>query len=101
MMPRLLAVSPLVVGLIFVFLTDGSYLDPIAKAESVGYGRELEVAVAGLKEMYKRGIKVGRPSSSSISSAKTDSLLRCFPAVTTASLGPLTEPTGTWSTLST
>jgi imidazolonepropionase-like amidohydrolase len=33
--------------------------DPIAKAESVGYGRELEVATAGLKEMHKRGIKVG------------------------------------------
>jgi hypothetical protein len=32
--------------------------DPIAKAEAVGYGRELEIAVAGLKEMYKRGIKI-------------------------------------------
>jgi hypothetical protein len=60
MMPRLLAVSRGGSGAKLVFLTDGSYLDPIAKAESVGYGRELEVAVAGLKEMHKRGIKVGR-----------------------------------------
>jgi hypothetical protein len=95
-------VSPVAAGLVFVLLTDGSYLDPIAKAESVGYGRELEVAVAGLKEMYKRGIKVGRlgRASLSISSAETDSLLRYFPAVTTALLGPRMELTGTWSTLS-
>ncbi|RSH89115.1 hypothetical protein EHS25_002781 [Saitozyma podzolica] len=31
---------------------------PTSKAESVGYARELEVAVAGLKEMHRRGIKV-------------------------------------------
>jgi hypothetical protein len=30
----------------------------VTKAESAGYGRELEVAIAGLKEMHKRGIKV-------------------------------------------
>lgn len=31
---------------------------PVSKAESVGYARELEVAIAGLKEMYRRGIKI-------------------------------------------
>jgi len=31
---------------------------PVSKAESVGYARELEVAIAGLKEMKKRGIKI-------------------------------------------
>ncbi|KAJ7983305.1 hypothetical protein DFH06DRAFT_1172907 [Mycena polygramma] len=31
---------------------------PVAKAEAVGYARELEIAVAGLKEMHRRGIKV-------------------------------------------
>jgi hypothetical protein len=75
-----------------------SILDPIAKAESVGYGRELEVAVAGLKEMHKRGIKVGRLVR--VDMDETDSLLRYFPAVTTALLGPRTGPTGIWSTLS-
>jgi len=31
---------------------------PQTKAENVGYKRELEVAIAGLKEMYRRGIKI-------------------------------------------
>jgi hypothetical protein len=31
---------------------------PQTKAETVGYKRELEVAIAGLKEMYRRGIRV-------------------------------------------
>ncbi|KIJ67185.1 hypothetical protein HYDPIDRAFT_84382 [Hydnomerulius pinastri MD-312] len=31
---------------------------PLEKAESVGYARELEVAIAGLKEMKRRGIKI-------------------------------------------
>ena len=31
---------------------------PQSKADSVGYKRELEIAIAGLKEMYKRGIRV-------------------------------------------
>jgi len=31
---------------------------PLAKAEAVGYAREIEIAVAGLKEMHRRGIKV-------------------------------------------
>ncbi|KAH7922427.1 hypothetical protein BV22DRAFT_1070495 [Leucogyrophana mollusca] len=31
---------------------------PVSKAESVGYARELQVAVSGLKEMKRRGIKV-------------------------------------------
>jgi hypothetical protein len=31
---------------------------PRTKAETVGYKRELEVAIAGLKEMYRRGIKI-------------------------------------------
>jgi imidazolonepropionase-like amidohydrolase len=31
---------------------------PVSKAESVGYARELEIAIAGLKEMHKRGIKI-------------------------------------------
>ncbi|KAJ7054225.1 hypothetical protein C8F01DRAFT_1164440 [Mycena amicta] len=31
---------------------------PVSKAEAVGYARELEIALAGLKEMHKRGIKV-------------------------------------------
>jgi hypothetical protein len=30
----------------------------LEKAESVEYARELEIAVAGLKEMKKRGVKV-------------------------------------------
>lgn len=29
-----------------------------SKAEKVGYKRELEIAIAGLKEMRRRGIKV-------------------------------------------
>lgn len=37
--------------------------DPVAKAEAVGYARELDIAVAGLKEMHKRGIKVSRSNS--------------------------------------
>ncbi|KAJ7689315.1 hypothetical protein B0H17DRAFT_1066878 [Mycena rosella] len=31
---------------------------PVSKAEAVGYKRELEIAVAGLKEMHRRGIKI-------------------------------------------
>ncbi|KAM0747623.1 hypothetical protein T439DRAFT_92982 [Meredithblackwellia eburnea MCA 4105] len=31
---------------------------PPSKAESVGYSRELAIAIPGLKEMYKRGIRV-------------------------------------------
>ena len=31
---------------------------PLEKAVSDGYARELEIAVAGLKEMKRRGIKV-------------------------------------------
>ncbi|KAI9463868.1 hypothetical protein HD554DRAFT_2175396 [Boletus coccyginus] len=31
---------------------------PLEKAESVGYARELEIAVAGLKEMKRRGVKI-------------------------------------------
>ncbi|KAJ7176909.1 hypothetical protein C8R46DRAFT_1077693 [Mycena filopes] len=31
---------------------------PVSKAEAVGYARELEIAVAGLKEMHRRGIKI-------------------------------------------
>jgi hypothetical protein len=31
---------------------------PKSKAEAVGYERELQVAVAGLKEMYRRGIRI-------------------------------------------
>ncbi|KAM0789788.1 hypothetical protein ACM66B_006640 [Microbotryomycetes sp. NB124-2] len=35
-----------------------AYGYPTSKAESVGYARELAVAVPGLKEMHKRGIRV-------------------------------------------
>ncbi|KAF7360603.1 Amidohydrolase [Mycena venus] len=31
---------------------------PVSKAEAVGYARELEIAVAGLKEMHRREIKI-------------------------------------------
>ncbi|KAH7914915.1 hypothetical protein BJ138DRAFT_1078528 [Hygrophoropsis aurantiaca] len=31
---------------------------PVSKAESVGYARELQVAIAGLKEMKRRGVKI-------------------------------------------
>ncbi|KAJ7841962.1 hypothetical protein B0H13DRAFT_2099115 [Mycena leptocephala] len=31
---------------------------PVSKAEAVGYARELEIAIAGLKEMHRRGIKI-------------------------------------------
>ncbi|KAJ7488924.1 hypothetical protein FB451DRAFT_1223293 [Mycena latifolia] len=31
---------------------------PASKAEAVGFARELEIAVAGLKEMHRRGIKI-------------------------------------------
>ena len=31
---------------------------PQTKAETVGYKRELEIAIAGLKEMHRRGIKI-------------------------------------------
>ncbi|KAJ6468059.1 hypothetical protein DFH09DRAFT_1328013 [Mycena vulgaris] len=31
---------------------------PVSKAEAAGYGRELEIAIAGLKEMHRRGIKI-------------------------------------------
>ena len=31
---------------------------PVSKAKSVGYARELEVAIAGPKEMHKRGIEI-------------------------------------------
>lgn len=31
---------------------------PPSKAESVGYARELAIAIPGLKEMHKRGVRV-------------------------------------------
>ncbi|KAJ7256114.1 hypothetical protein C8J57DRAFT_1345155 [Mycena rebaudengoi] len=39
--------------------TDFGY--PVSKAEAVGYARELVIAIAGLKEMHRRGIKVITP----------------------------------------
>ncbi|KAJ7437450.1 hypothetical protein B0H11DRAFT_1935918 [Mycena galericulata] len=39
-------------------LTTAWVLDPVSKAEAVGYARELEIAIAGLKEMHRRGIKI-------------------------------------------
>jgi len=33
-------------------------VDPVSKAEAVGYARELEIAIGGLKEMHRRGIKI-------------------------------------------
>ncbi|KAF8553045.1 hypothetical protein OG21DRAFT_1523370 [Imleria badia] len=36
----------------------GSFGYPLEKAESIGYARKLEIAVAGLKEMKRRGIRI-------------------------------------------
>ncbi|KAJ7696336.1 hypothetical protein B0H14DRAFT_3120172 [Mycena olivaceomarginata] len=33
-------------------------VNPVSKAEAVGYARETEIAIAALKEMHRRGIKV-------------------------------------------
>ncbi|KAK7051964.1 amidohydrolase [Favolaschia claudopus] len=40
-------------------LTDAAAFGyPVSRAEAIGYAREMEIAIAGLKEMHRRGIKI-------------------------------------------
>ncbi|KAJ7620175.1 hypothetical protein FB45DRAFT_1062542 [Roridomyces roridus] len=51
-------VAPAINWLVATLRDAEGYGYPVSKAEAVGYARELEIAVAGLKEMHKRGIKI-------------------------------------------
>ncbi|KAJ6564438.1 hypothetical protein B0H19DRAFT_1141074 [Mycena capillaripes] len=51
-------VAPAINWLIATLEDADAFGYPPAKAEAVGYARELEVAIAGLKEMHRRGIKI-------------------------------------------
>lgn len=51
-------VAPAINWLYGTLYEAGAFGYPQSKADSVGYKRELEIAIAGLKEMYKRGIRI-------------------------------------------
>ncbi|KAJ7779002.1 hypothetical protein B0H16DRAFT_1500785 [Mycena metata] len=51
-------VAPAINWLIGTLEDAAAFGYPVSKAEAVGYARELEIAVAGLKEMHRRGIKI-------------------------------------------
>ncbi|KAJ7131366.1 hypothetical protein C8R44DRAFT_774726 [Mycena epipterygia] len=51
-------VAPAINWLISTLKDAAAFGYPVSKAEAVGYARELEIAVAGLKEMHRRGIKI-------------------------------------------
>ena len=51
-------VAPGINWLVATLYDAAAYGYPTSKAESVGYKKELDAAVKGLKEMHKRGITV-------------------------------------------
>ncbi|KAJ7182974.1 hypothetical protein C8R43DRAFT_17880 [Mycena crocata] len=51
-------VAPAINWLVATLKDAAAFGYPVSRAEAVGYARELEIAIAGLNEMYRRGIKI-------------------------------------------